>query len=223
MTELHDSLRPDTTDMMAVHRVFRQALATAPALIGGAPRGDTARAGVVASYYDNVLRFLKVHHEAEDELVWPKLRQRCPADAVLVDRMVGHHEDVHGALDRAAALVPGWAVSADAAAAGELTAALAELGDRLIPHLDEEEERVVPLCAEHLTMEEWGQMPGHALAHYDGDKVWLILGLIRENMTQTQRDAMLEHMPPPPREMWLTMGNAAFDAFIAEVRGPLSA
>jgi hypothetical protein len=61
-------------------------------------------------------------------------------------------------------------------------------------------------------------MPGHALAAYDGDKIWLILGLIRENMTQAQRDAMLAHMPPPPRDMWINFGNAAFDEFIAEVR-----
>lgn len=222
MTEIQTSARPDTTDMLAVHKVFRQALATAPALVGDAPVGDAERAALVASYYDNVLRFLNVHHDGEDKLVWPKLLERCPADTDLVRRMVSNHEDIHGPIDRAGTAVAAWGRSADAVAARTLTAALAQLEAKLIPHLDDEEERIVPLCAEHLTMEEWGQMPGHALSHFDGDKVWLILGLIRENMTQAQRDAMLEHMPPPPREMWINMGNAAFDEFIAEVRKPLA-
>ena len=37
-------------------------------------------------------------------------------------------------------------------------------------------------------------------------------------MTQQQRDGMLAHMPPPPREMWQNMGEDAFNAMIAQVR-----
>ena len=220
MTDLQSAPRPDTTDMMAVHQVFRQALAAAPVLVAGAPAGDTDRAAVVASFYDNVLRFLRVHHEAEDALVWPKLLERAPADAALVARIAAQHHEIHETLERAAAPIPAWVGSADPTTAAELTAALDALAASLIPHLDEEEASIVPLCAEHLTVPEWGALPGHALASYDGDKIWLILGLIRENMTDAQRADMLANMPPPAVDMWTTMGNAAFDAFIADVRRP---
>ncbi len=70
------------------------------------------------------------------------------------------------------------------------------LADALQVHLDEEEEGILPLAEEYLSMEEWGALPGHGMANFTGDKVWLILGLIRENFTPAQRDAMLEHMPP---------------------------
>ena len=34
-------------------------------------------------------------------------------------------------------------------------------------------------------------LPGHGMAAFDGDKIWLILGLIRERMNDEQRAAML--------------------------------
>jgi hypothetical protein len=221
MTTVHTPPGPDTTDVVAVHSVFRQALTAAPALIQGASVGDTGRVALVGSYYDNVLRFLAVHHQAEDELIWPKLRERCPADADLVEAMISNHEDMQAAADAAAAYLVTWISSPDAETGSRLTNALAQLGTVLLPHLDEEEARIGPLCAEHMTVEEWGQLPGHAMAHYDGDKIWLIQGLIRENMTESQRATMLEKMPAPGREMWTTAGRRAFDAFVAELRRSL--
>jgi hypothetical protein len=53
---------------------------------------------------------------------------------------------------------------------------------------------------------------------FTGDKVWLILGLVRENFTQRQRDLMLEGMPPPVRQMWETTGEASFNDLMAQVR-----
>lgn len=218
MTEHQATPRTDASDMSAVHQVLRDAVANAPALIEGAKTGDHQRAVLVGSYYDNVLRFLKVHHHAEDELVWPKLLERAGAREALVQEMIGDHARIHDALDEATAALTRWMSSHDQASADELAAPIGRLGSVLIPHLDKEERDIVPLISDHLSAEEWGQMPGHALAAFDGNKIWLILGLIRENMTQEQRDAMLAHMPPPPRDMWINFGNAAFDDFVAELR-----
>jgi hypothetical protein len=60
-------------------------------------------------------------------------------------------------------------------------------------------------------------LPGHALAGYQGDKVWLILGLIRERMTDEQRAKMLANMPPPARDMWTGFGENAFNELSSEV------
>jgi hypothetical protein len=48
------------------------------------------------------------------------------------------------------------------------------------------------------------------MANFHGDKIWLILGLIRERMTDGQRAAMTAHLPPPALEMWTTFGEQAF-------------
>ena len=78
----------------------------------------------------------------------------------------------------------------DAAAQQQTQERLDELGSHLNEHLLEEEQKILPLAAEHLSMEEWGKMPAHGMAAFDGDKIWLILGLIRERMTDGQVAAM---------------------------------
>ena len=64
--------------MYAVHGVFRDTLGAAPALVGGIAAGDAARVALVANYYENILSFLEAHHDGEEEVVFPLLRERCP-------------------------------------------------------------------------------------------------------------------------------------------------
>jgi len=87
---------------------------------------------------------------------------------------------------------------------------LGALRTQLVTHLDREESDALPLCEANLSVEEWGSLSGHGMANFHGDKIWLILGLIRERMTEAQRAAMLEHMPPPAVEMWTSFGEQAF-------------
>lgn len=216
------ALRPDTSDMLAVHQVFREALRAAPRLVGDVPAGDTARSELVGSYYDNVLRFLEVHHEGEDLLVTPLLAERCTDDeAEVVLRVATQHKEVLGPLEDADEALGSWRFGAEPGETSDAAAALVALGQVLTPHLDEEEQAVLPLAAAHLTLEEWGALPGHGMQSFTGDNLWLILGLIRESMTADQRGQMLAHMPPPVADAWRTTGEAEFRAFIGQVRSAL--
>jgi hypothetical protein len=212
--------RPDVTEMYAVHGVFRDTLGAAPRLIGDIAPGDAARVDQIANYYDNILYFLEAHHDGEEEIVFHRLRERCPDDAALLDSLEEEHKQALILLEDARRSLAEWpGADGDTAAAAQTAVAesLEALRAQLVEHLDEEETRALPLCAASILAEEWGQLPGHALAGYQGDKVWLILGLIRQRMTQEQRDAMLEHMPPPPRDMWINFGENAFNELSAQV------
>lgn len=209
----------DTSDIQAVHGALRSALASVGELVGSVADGDVSRAGVVGSYYDNVLRFLNVHHLGEDELLWPRLLERAPGSVEIIEMVAGQHDTIHQMLLACLQLVARWQESASAADGVALVDALVALGAELNPHLDQEEELVVPLAAAHFTQEEWGEFPGHALRSFDGDKVWLILGLIRDKMTDQQRDDMLANMPPPVSGMWRNLGADAYAAFMDQVRG----
>lgn len=210
------SLRPDTSDMIGVHRVFRSSLASAPLFVGSAA-GDDDRRHLIGNYYANLLAFLEVHHDGEEELVFPLLSERAPEQRATVELAVEQHHDVVSLLGSAKEAVGRWDDGGDEDAAA-VTQALAALDQALSPHLDQEEANILPLAAQYLTAEEWGQLPGHGFGNFTGDKVWLILGLIRENFSDAQRAAMLEHMPPPARQMWETVGEASFNEMIAEVR-----
>lgn len=202
--------------MPAVHKVFRESLSSAPQLIASAAGDDTRRA-MIANYYANLINFLKVHHDGEEELVFPLLSERAPGQRSIIDKAATGHQAVVELMAAVDDHVEIWQMKGDDSTQGILDA-LAALQATLIPHLDEEEAEVLPLAAAHMNAEEWGQLPGHAMGHFQGDKIWLIIGLIRENFTQQQRDTMLAHMPPPAREMWETIGERSFNELIAEVR-----
>ncbi len=89
---------------------------------------------------------------------------------------------------------------------------------QLDAHFVEEETEILPLASAHMSAEEWGALPGHAMAHFSGDKIWLILGLIFEQMTDEQLADTMTLLPPPVVDMWKTTGKASFDDFVARVR-----
>ena len=206
----------DTSDMAPVHKVFRESLASAPQFVASTA-GDDARRAMIANYYANVIDFLRVHHDGEEALVFPILIERAPAQRAILDKAAADHRTVVTLMADVCDELEIWEAKSDDGGQGVLDA-LGTLQVTLIPHLDEEEAEIVPLAAAHMNAEEWGQLSGHAMGHFQGDKIWLIMGLIRENFTQQQRDMMLAHMPAPAREMWETMGERSFNELIVQVR-----
>jgi iron-sulfur cluster repair protein YtfE (RIC family) len=202
--------------MYAVHGVFRDTLGAAPILVGGVAPGDAERAALIANYYDNILSFLHSHHDGEEHLVFPLLRERCDGVGALLDEMAEQHHEALELLGQAQAALAAWP-GGDAAAQKATQERLDELCSHLNEHLAEEEQKVLPLAAEHLSMQEWGALPGHGMANFHGDKIWLILGLIRERMTDGQRAEMMANMPPPALEMWTGFGQQAFTDYAAGV------
>ena len=210
--------RPDTGDMFAVHGVFRDCLGAAPTLVGGVASGDAERAALISNYYENILSFLESHHDGEEVLVFPLLRERCAEAGGLMDEMAEQHHEALALLAETRDALAAWPASGgDAAAQSAASERLDTLLGHLQAHLDEEEARVLPLAAEYLSMEEWGALPGHGMANFHGDKIWLILGLIRERMTDAQREAMTAHMPPPALDMWTSFGEQAFKDYSSTV------
>jgi hypothetical protein len=202
--------------MFAVHGVFRDTLGAAPTLIQGAAPDDAERVALVANYYENILSFLHAHHDGEEALVFPLLRERCPGEGALIDRLESEHEEALKLVANAENALAAWP-GGDAAAQAEVADSLEALRVQLEAHLSEEETMGLPLCSQTMTMEEWGALPGHGMAHFEGDKIWLILGLLRQRMNDDQRTAMLEHLPPPAVEMWTGFGEQAFNDLSSQV------
>jgi hemerythrin-like domain-containing protein len=208
--------RPDTGDMIAVHKALRGALGAGAARVRDVKPGDEARRALIADYYDNILWFLDVHHNGEEELVFPRIRARCPDSVALVDTMEAQHHEVVQLLKDAGASRAAWAAGDDAVQA-TLADQLEALHAATVGHLDQEEAGLLPLCGDYLTPDEWGELPGHALRQYQGDKVWLVLGLIMEQRTPDEQGIMLSSMPPPVAQMWRDMGSDAFEELAATV------
>jgi hemerythrin-like domain-containing protein len=208
----------DTSDMAAVHQVFRDAFGSPADLIGTVGSEDVERQILVGDYYSEVLALLAVHHEGEDELVWPLLRERAPESLELVDSMEAQHHQIHADVDSAVEAVSAWSAAPHQDTADALVAALEGVNASLIPHLDREEREILPIAARTMTQEEWGALPQHGSMNFRGEKLWLILGLIREQMTPEQLAGMDAAMPPPAVEFWQTAGQGMFDDFVGRLR-----
>ena len=101
MPESEAAPRPDTSDMFAVHGVFRDCLGAAPRLVGTIAPGDAERVALIANYYENVLSFLKRTTTARSTS-----SSRCSVSAAtgneaLIDHMDEQHHEALALLEEA--------------------------------------------------------------------------------------------------------------------------
>ena len=165
MTTTNNASRPDVSDMFAVHQALRDTLSCAPQLVDKVDATDLRPVDLITNFYDNILSFLHVHHDGEESLIFPLLRDRCPEELGMIEQMLGQHANVTELLAESGQTLTAWA-DGDMAAQTLAATNLGELGAELYQHLDDEEHEVLPLCAEHLTPEEWAALPGHAMAKF---------------------------------------------------------
>lgn len=211
------SYTTDTNDMRAVHAALRSSFESADALVAGAG-SDRDKVAIVTSFYENVLEFLHVHHEGEDELIYPVLEERCPEHLELLANIDAQHTTLNEPMTAARAAIIAWQDDPNSANGDAVVRTLLTVDETLLPHLAAEEEEVLPIASAYLSPEEWGALPGHALRSFSCDKPWLALGLVREGLTDEQRLHMLAGMPEPLQQLWADEWEPAFSAFIAGVR-----
>jgi hemerythrin-like domain-containing protein len=213
--------RPYTHEMVVVHRVFRRESALLPRLVRAVADGDRARVPVVAGHIREYVAGLHSHHELEDELLWPLLRARCVQDDDLVTRMELQHLRIDGSLTGVTQWLPEWERTTDSIAGEELALALDAHRIALVEHLDEEEQSVLPLVAEHLTVAEWDLLGARGMESIPDNRRLIALGAILEDATPEERDFFLGRAPRLGRLLWRTVGRRQYAALCRTLRGPL--
>ncbi|MBO3750372.1 hemerythrin domain-containing protein [Streptosporangiaceae bacterium NEAU-GS5] len=212
--------RPDTHDMVVVHRVFRRESRLLGELVTAVRPGDTARAEILAAHYRDYATALHHHHTAEDELVWPKLLARVDLEADLVLRMEAQHERISATMDQIEPLLPEWERSADPGVRDRIAAALADHHAALVEHLGEEEAHILALIEEHLTKPEWDAVGESASKDTPKDKLLLMLGAILEEATSEEAAHFLGRVPLPGRLAWRLIGRRQYAKWAALIRTP---
>ncbi|MEU0060779.1 hemerythrin domain-containing protein [Streptomyces sp. NPDC006334] len=207
-------------EMVVLHRVFRREIPLLADLVEAAAPGDRKRVSTIADHLDLILGALGEHHEGEDDLLWPKLRERAAPGGDVVARMAGQHEAIAGALATATDLSARWRIKANRDAALRLADALRELDRHAAAHMDDEEEHLLPLMADHITPREWSEVGERGRRSVPKIKLLIFLGAILEDATAQERHLFLAQMPAPARLLWSTIGTRLYDRALTRVRRP---
>ena len=189
----------DVRDMAIVHRTFRNAYEESARLVRAAPAPSPERVTFLADHIDFGLAMLHVHHEGEDELLYPKLIERAPDKAAVTEQIDHQHKLIKTALDAASAACTAWRQGPSAATGEALAAELDQLNSVVQPHLDDEEQKVVPLAAVTVTQEEWDALNKHAAAEIPWAKRPIAFGMMLEPLSDADRAHMMRAVPAPLR------------------------
>ncbi|MEV7791180.1 hemerythrin domain-containing protein [Streptomyces sp. NPDC087512] len=138
----------DFSLMYFAHDAFARDLRRmAAAAAAGRGTDPTVRNG-----WETFKRQLHIHHVAEDESIWPQLREKVtdPQDVAVLDMM----EAEHGRIDPLLAQVDACLT---AGSADGLAAAAQEAADALIAHMEHEEDLALPLAQTHLGSAGWNK------------------------------------------------------------------
>jgi hemerythrin-like domain-containing protein len=213
------SPKPDVHDMVVVHRTFRRSCVNYPDLVRGLRPGDTAQAALVVDAVRFMIMGLESHHTSEDEYLWPLLSARAPRQAEVIARMEEQHHrlgelvtQVEGALDELAA-------DPRQPLCEKVAAQLAEACSVLIAHMDEEESFILPLAAEHLSVDEWEELGKRGLAKLEKKQLLRAFSALMAVATPEEQRTLLTKAPPPARLLWRLSGRRSYTRWEARLYG----
>src|SRR5215468_3735283 len=208
----------DVRDMAIVHRLFRQAYDEAARLVRAGPTPSPGRVTFLADHIDLVLGGLHSHHQDEDELLYPKLIERAPEQVPMTEQVEHEHQVIATALDAASAACATWRQRPSAETGEALAAALDHLNTVVQPHLDDEEQKVVPLAAVTFTQQEWDAMGKQGVAWIPRNKRGIAFGMILEPLGEADRAYMMRSLPAPVRMLYPVLIARPWKKYAATLR-----
>jgi len=202
----------DTSGMARAHQLGEGLLAEAPQYVAGT---DPEHVEAVGSFYENVLEGIRVHHGAEDAMLYPRLEERCEAERDLVRRIGSQHQLLHEPMEVAFAAISQWRADPSDANAEALVSALSHVLEVYSPHCRDEEDLIMPLAGRHISLDEWYEMVPHETENYRFDKMWMFIGLAQEHGSTE----FFEGLPEPVRDQWTNEWSLEYEPFMMKVRG----
>lgn len=210
----------DVRDMAGIHTMFRREFGLMPALVRTSSGTDADRRTLVADHVALLTGFLDHHHAGEDIHIWPLLRERCSEiDAPFVELVENQHRTVHGGLESVGKSLVDWRRTGSKDAAESLANAVEQLLPPLREHLALEEEKVVPLIAEHVTDAEYSRVAQEQGADVPPEKLPVLFGMFMYETDSEVVDVVVSHMPPEVQPVIKDLATGAYAAYAEQLYG----
>ena len=205
-----------TKDMNYVHNVFRDAFARAE-ILESIDIHNASQVKHTALYFSSIFTFLHAHHHTEDTYLWPPLLERAPEKADIINHGIEQHEALADALPNAQKATDNFAMNPSTESLKKLADAALGVASVLVDHLKDEENNVLPICSEHITMEEWQSLAPHTLSALEGPTLMMVLGLVYDAFDDDYKAAMAKLMPDELKNAWVNEGQKLYQNTMKEM------
>jgi iron-sulfur cluster repair protein YtfE (RIC family) len=209
MSDSQTSLR----EMLAVHDCFRKEFASLPLNVKGTPEVGADRAAIVGGHVLLMCAMLNAHHEGEDAVLWPLLRERAPQTESMVADMEAQHARMVALIDRAQDQARAWMTTTDVQTRSALHTTLIALEREVLAHLAHEETEVLPIAVEVVTREEFVDMGKHARESMTPEQLAIGMGMIVDDTTPDNAETILASLPDDQRAYVQGPGREAYQAY----------
>jgi hypothetical protein len=198
-----------------IHAAFRRDLARFDRALTGFPAGSRKRADELATAWENFAGQLHHHHQDEETIFWPALRE-LGADESIVGDLGGEHERMLSALDAANASMTTFHADPSAANAEAARTAVAELKASVETHLEHEERDLEPFTVSQLsTPQMQAAQKAVRKAHMGG--VGTFFAWLLDGNDPDVTAAMRHEIPAPVLFLMTRVGGRKYNRRIAPV------
>jgi iron-sulfur cluster repair protein YtfE (RIC family) len=208
----HGTGDADLTVMLAAHEALRRDLTGLARAAAGADRSGPAQSEAVLRGWAVFQRQLHIHHTAEDELVWPALRERLAASdgaQSVLDAMEAEHQQIDPLLAAVSQAMDGAQPDGAAQNGGRLADTVDVLTMALHGHLAHEERDALPLIGTTLTAAEWRAV-GRRIGLRNLRRAPEMFAWMLDGATSGQAAAATGQLPPPARVLYRNVWRPRF-------------
>jgi hemerythrin-like domain-containing protein len=185
-----------------VHETFRRS--TTRLVDATAKLEPAALQPVIQSHWDFYTAILHHHHLTEDVNVFPALLAVRPELRPTIDMLEDEHVELGPNIDAVHTSVATFVKRPSASAQLDLHDTLVTLRDWFFPHLDKEDEKILPAIAESIPPKQWDQLDKAALKSIPRRHLPSAVGALDEvirSLPEQDRPAP----PPPPIRLMLAL------------------
>jgi len=189
----------DTRLYLIVHNAFR--LMTTRFVDATEKLEPSALEHTIGSRWSVYAALLHEHHQNEDGSIFPALLAARPDMNELVTRLEDDHHQLIGTMEVVDSAISAFDESPDADHQKTMHEALVAVRDLFFPHLDTEDEQILPAIAESIPPREWERLDNAALKAIPRQYLPTAVGALDEVIGDMPKDARPEPPPLPIRLM----------------------
>jgi hemerythrin-like domain-containing protein len=156
---------------------------------------------VIGPYWDFHSAILHHHHHTEDVSIFPALLSMRPEMRSTIDMLEDEHVELGPNIDAVEVAVATFVRRPDASAQRAMHEALVVLRDWFFPHLDLEDEKILPAIAESIPAKQWHQLDKAALKSIPRKHLAFAVSALDEVVRSLPAEERPAPPPPPIRVM----------------------